>query len=124
MPSHKMKKSTKPTKRHQKGGSTNQGFDTTGAWANAVFGNPQHAVDPIAGNTDNTVHMNKVPTCTGGGALTPEEAVMGGNMLGTVAVPAVLLAANQIYGKKKAYSKKNLSKRKFRRFRGTRRVRK
>jgi hypothetical protein len=119
----KMSKSMR-NKRRQRGGATNTGFDTTGAWGNAVFGNPQHAVNPIAGNTDNTVHMNNVPTCTGGGVLTPEQAVMGGNMLGTVAVPAVLLAANQYYGKKKAYSKKNFSKRKFRRFRGTRRVRK
>jgi hypothetical protein len=118
----KMSKSMR-NKRRQRGGATNTGFDTTGAYANAVFGNPQHAVDPIAGNTDNTIAMNNVPTCTGGGALMPAP-VMGGNMLGTVAVPAVLLAANQLYGKKKAYSKKNFSKRKFRRFRGTRRVRK
>jgi hypothetical protein len=119
----KMSKSMRKHRRHQRGGATNTGFDTTGAYANAVFGNPQHAADPIAGNTTNAIHMNNVPTCTGGGALMPAP-VMGGNMLGTVAVPAVLLAANQLYGKKKAYSKKNFSKRKFRRFRGTRRVRK
>ena len=45
----------------QMGGNVNTGYDTTGAWAGAVFGNPQTAT-PGAGNA---IFMNQVKTCGG-----------------------------------------------------------
>jgi len=107
-------KSMHRRRRIQKGGD---GYPNGGSWATAVYGdsNSQHP----QGGAGNVIAMNQPTTCN----MTGGDPTTGGNMLDVVAVPAVLLAANQLYGKKK-YSKKNFSKRRFRRFRGTRRNRK
>jgi len=117
MPSRKVNSRRHHRKNKHRGGA---GYDTTGSWGNAVYGTPQSS----AQNAGNEIHMNQ-PSTGGGESNSPESSeLVGGNLLNVVAVPAVLMAANQLYGKRKTFNKKNSFKRKFRRFRGTRRNRK
>jgi hypothetical protein len=91
-----------------------EGFPNGGSFASSVYGDPQTSVGSTIGGSDNTISMQPAGQCagstpsasvmpvgsvmTGGGCgLMPQQTQMGGNMVDTVAVPAVLMAANQLY---------------------------
>jgi hypothetical protein len=90
----------------------------TSAWGTSVFGagDNQHAVHNDYSNANNLIHMNSnvpVQSCTTGGS---NKAKKGGNVLSNVAVPAVLLYANNLLkpgfmGKTKKYFNKRGSRR-------------
>jgi hypothetical protein len=107
------------SRRQKKGGST-----SATDWGQQVYGGPtEQYVDP---NT-HAIHMNRVS----GGAVEPLEFSKyslrggkqrkGGKILTDVALPAVLVLANQTFGKRRSQSKyrtqsrRRRSSRRFRR---------
>lgn len=142
MPSRRSRRNRRSHSRRMRGGN---GFPNGGSWATAVYGSgsEQTSVGNTNGGESNLIKMAAPTTCAGG-SVTPSSALpstsvmtgggcglmpqpqSGGNMVDTVAVPAVLLAANQFY-KRKQFPSMPFTRRPRhfkRRFRGSRRFRK
>ena len=97
------KRRTQRRSRRQNGGDY--------AFTNAVYGNPQQAMD---GRGNEIAVMNKSPSLSVGG----RRKRNGGGILTDVAVPAILLYANNSLGSRSKYGHgKSVSFNKSRRFR-------
>ena len=77
---------------HHRGRRYKGGTNSTSSWGGEVYGTNQIAAGPESGNA---ILMRQNGT-TGGMSMRK-----GGNMISTLAVPTVLMAANHMYGNKR-----------------------
>lgn len=117
-----MARGRKQTKRHSRrhrktmiggsGGATGHGEAAWGSIGAQHAGNGnQIAVNPVTSGGGSNLSVTDVNGQVGGAPLSPASLQQGGSTLGTVAVPAVLLYAQQKVSKKRHFSNKRKHRR-------------